>query len=53
MKPCPFCGSSDLYVRTVIRNQDLGFEVWCKDCKTIVTMKGVDVTLEWNRRAKE
>ena len=56
LKPCPFCGSTD--VKLVSSDDKSYVSVTCKDCNVWVDHLFCDLSEEqmvalWNRRAKE
>lgn len=54
LKPCPFCGSDDVYVPMTDSRIDWYF-VWCPGCCFAGPgrTKGQDAIEAWNRRAKD
>ena len=55
LKPCPFCGNSDVYVdKGVLGNDELGnYFVCCEFCHTTGPAGKTedDAVASWNRRA--
>ena len=52
LKPCPFCGGTDIHI---VENGPDGFSITCKDCNAWVDNIFEDMTKEqaielWNRR---
>lgn len=55
IKPCPFCGGTDIHI---VENGPDGFSITCKDCNAWVDNMFEDMTKEqaielWNRRVNE
>lgn len=52
LKPCPFCGSENIWVGDVSRNYDIWF-VQCETCGATFSHfdSEVEATEAWNRRA--
>lgn len=55
LKPCPFCGSKNIYLYSNITNITSRWRVLCKDCdaqvgRYVMKEQAVDA---WNRRAVE
>lgn len=56
LKPCPFCGSSDVQLYEMTNYRDYAFAgIYCKGCKTYHVAWGSDENRinAWNRRVKE
>lgn len=52
LKPCPFCGGSDIDIRT--DDNGLSWYSFCKDCGVMCgyAMNKKDVINAWNKRAE-
>lgn len=56
LKPCPFCGSKDLYYQKPCHFGTNGYvssSVICCNCSAEVTGKNNEAVDKWNRRASE
>lgn len=64
LKPCPFCGSDDLYITFDYGDNDISTVVFCNSCKVSVKVEENDqegfndVTVKkaakaWNRREED
>ncbi len=49
LKPCPFCGSTNLYHTET----SIFHAVWCKDCGAMVDIDDGDAIKLWNTRPLE
>ena len=55
LKPCPFCGGTDLYIYIDGEEFLRDFEVYCAECGGQVSYFGTeaDAIAAWNRRAED
>ena len=56
LKPCPFCGSSDVYMRALTDFQNYDFRgIYCHGCSTfhVAWVSDENRIESWNRRAEE
>ena len=56
LKPCPFCGSSDVRMREITNYRDFAFKgIFCDGCSTfhVAWISDENRVESWNRRVGE
>ena len=56
LKPCPFCGSSDVYMRELTDYRNYAFRgIFCNGCQSfhVAWISDENRMLLWNMRVKE
>lgn len=56
LKPCPFCGSSDVFMRELTNYSNYAFKgIFCNGCQTfhVAWISDENRIESWNRRVRE